>query len=106
MTTINPVAAQQQTADRLRRLLTIYVESNTVIRPHCFLTGPSGAGKTAVIMMLCQEMGIEMREINAAALTKEGLSGNSLSKALAVVKDIPADGFGVVFVDEHSSLLH
>lgn len=101
---INPVAAQQQTADRLRRLLNAYLLSNTTIRPHCFLTGPSGAGKTAIIMMLCEEMGIEMREINAAALTKEGLSGNSLSKALSVVKDIPADGFGVVFVDEFDKL--
>lgn len=104
MTTINPVAAQQRTADRIRRLFTAYVESNTTIRPHFFLTGPSGAGKTAIIQMLCDDMGIEMREINAAALTKEGLSGNSLSKALGVVKDIPADGFGVVFVDEFDKL--
>lgn len=101
---INPVAAQQKTYDQIRRVLLAYVESDAVIRPHFFLTGPSGAGKTAIISSLCEEMGIAMREINAAAITKEGLSGNSLSKAMALVKDIPADGFGVVFVDEFDKL--
>lgn len=100
----NPLAAQQETTDRIRRLLEAYVMSNTVIRPHFFLTGPSGSGKTAVMEMLSQEQNIKMIEINAAAITKEGLSGNSLSKALAPIREIPADGFGVVFVDEFDKL--
>lgn len=100
----NPLAAQQETTDRIRRLLNAYVMSNSVIRPHFFLTGPSGSGKTAVIEMLTYEQNIKMVEINAAALTKEGLSGNSLSKALAPIREIPADGFGVVFVDEFDKL--
>lgn len=100
----SPLAAQQETTDRIRRLIDAYVLSNTVIRPHFFLTGPSGSGKTAVMEMLSAEQNIKMVEVNAAALTKEGLSGNSLSKALAPIREIPPDGFGIVFVDEFDKL--
>lgn len=102
---ISPLATHERVTDNLRRLLTTFVESDAVIRPHCFIAGPTGCGKTATITMLCEELGIPYVEVNAAALTKEGLSGNSLSKALAPVKEISQDTVGVVIVDEFDKLL-
>lgn len=104
MQTFNPLATHEKVTANLRRLLTAFIESDATIRPHCFITGPSGSGKTATITMLCEEFGIPSVEINAAALTKEGLSGNSLSKALVPVKDIPQDSVGVVIIDEFDKL--
>lgn len=67
------------------------------------LTGPSGSGKSFNILQLCENNKLNYMEINAAQLTKEGISGNSLSKALA-----PLGGMGtkpcVCFVDEFDKL--
>ena len=45
-----------------------------------------------------------MLEINAAQLTKEGTSGNSLSKALSPIMMLPANQLTIVFVDEFDKL--
>lgn len=66
----------------IRRVLEIHHASQGKIRPHFILTGPSGSGKSFNITGLCDELGMQMIEVNCAQLTKEGLSGNSLSKAL------------------------
>ena len=44
-----------------------------------------------------------MIEINGAQLTKEGTSGNSLSKALALIKNFEQN-LVLVFVDEFDKL--
>lgn len=93
----------QQTIKDLRRVMTIFQTSAAEIRPHLILTGPSGSGKSHTIQALCDEMDMPMLEINAAALTKEGTSGNSLSKALSPLLQYP--GVPVVcFVDEFDKL--
>lgn len=92
-----------KTIAQVQRILDIHCTSQAVIRPHFFLTGPSGSGKTYNIEALCDELMMPMYEINCAQLTKEGLSGNSLSKALAPIAS-SAMSPCVVFFDEFDKL--
>jgi ATP-dependent protease Clp ATPase subunit len=87
----------------IRRILKIFKTSNGIIRPHHILTGPSGSGKSHTLLALADELKIPMLEINAAQLTKEGTSGNSLSKALAPLLQMQKT-LVVVFVDEFDKL--
>lgn len=93
----------KQTIEQLRRILDIHQTSQATIRPHFFLTGVSGSGKSYNVMNLCDELMIPMVEINCAQLTKEGLSGNSLSKALAPIAHSGMSPM-VVFLDEFDKL--
>jgi ATP-dependent protease Clp ATPase subunit len=92
-----------KTIAQVRRILDIHCTSQGIIRPHFFLTGPSGSGKTYNVEGLCDELMMPMYEINCAQLTKEGLSGNSLSKALAPIAN-SAMSPCVVFFDEFDKL--
>lgn len=88
---------------RLQNITRIFKSSECEIRPHFTLTGPSGSGKSHLTQMLAEMEDLGFLEINAAQLTKEGTSGNSLSKALAPLRQlagIPA----IVFVDEFDKL--
>lgn len=88
---------------QIGRILDIHQASEGAIRPHFSLTGESGSGKSHNIALLCELKDIPVIEINAAQLTKEGTSGNSLSKALT-----PLLQYGgrpvVIFVDEFDKL--
>lgn len=88
---------------QMNEVFRVFAASEGVIRPHFILTGPSGSGKSFNILNMADAHGLNYHEINAAQLTKEGLSGNSLSKALA-----PLANFGnrpcVCFVDEFDKL--
>ena len=97
------VIGQDQALTDIKRLLDIFINSECEIRPHFFLTGPSGSGKTLAIDTLCKKLAIQYVEINAAQLTKEGTSGNSLSKALAPLGNI-GDKPVICFVDEFDKL--
>jgi ATP-dependent protease Clp ATPase subunit len=88
---------------QIGRILDIHQASEGSIRPHFTLTGPSGSGKSHNIALLCEMKDIPVIEINAAQLTKEGTSGNSLSKALTPL--LQHGGAPVViFVDEFDKL--
>jgi ATP-dependent protease Clp ATPase subunit len=63
-------------------IITTFVKSNAAIRPHFFLTGPTGSGKTHAVLSTCEMLSVKVITINAAALTKEGVSGCSLSRSL------------------------
>lgn len=85
------------------KIFQIFDASEGRIRPHFILTGPSGSGKSHTIKALAQHHELEYVEVNAAQLTKEGISGNSLSKALGALKDkqgLPT----ICFVDEFDKL--
>ena len=101
--TINMIQGQEKIVNELTKIFNIFKASECEIRPHFILTGPSGSGKSFTIQTLCEAQEVGFLEINAAQLTAEGTSGNSLSKALA-----PAANFGgkpsVVFVDEFDKL--
>ena len=93
----------QASIKQMNEVFRVFSASEGVIRPHFILTGPSGSGKSFNVLALADAHGLNYHEINAAQLTKEGLSGNSLSKALA-----PLANFGnrpcVFFVDEFDKL--
>lgn len=87
----------------LNKLLSIFEASEGEIRPHFILTGPSGSGKSFNIATLAEDFELNYLEINAAQLTKEGTSGNSLSKALAPLANYQ-NQLTLCFVDEFDKL--
>lgn len=93
----------KQTIEQLSRIFEIHQTSNGLIRPHHFLVGPSGSGKTYNVEAICDGLMMPMVVINCAQLTKEGLSGNSLSKALAPISQSGMAPM-VVLLDEFDKL--
>lgn len=87
----------------LSRLFSIFSASEAQLRPHFILTGPSGTGKSYNIARLAAEHKLGFVEINAAQLTKEGTSGNSLSKALTPLSTLQHRPT-ICFVDEFDKL--
>jgi len=94
---------QEKTEVEIKRILDIFTTSECNIRPHFILTGPSGSGKTLMISTLAKIMEMNFIEINAAQMTKEGTSGNSLSKALAPLANTQNKPT-ICFVDEFDKL--
>lgn len=94
---------QKETIGEVKRIFDIFKNSNGKIRPHFFMTGQSGSGKSNSIQALCEDAEIGYIEINAAQLTKEGTAGNSLSKALAPLGNA-GDKPMICFVDEFDKL--
>ena len=97
------IIGQKTLTKEIGRILDIFVKSDGKIRPHFILTGESGSGKSHTIKSLCRQREIDMLEINAAQITKEGTSGNSLSKALSPIMNMKSKKV-VVFVDEFDKL--
>lgn len=95
--------SQQEIYSRLVHVLTVLQNSEAAIRPHFHLTGESGSGKSFLTKVVCEEMKIPFIEVNAAGITAEGLSGNSLSKALVKLRE-HWDKPNVIFVDEFDKL--
>lgn len=99
----NQIIGQDQLVKEMHKVFDIFKNSEGVIRPHFILTGPSGSGKTFTINQLCEQHDLNYFEVNAAQLTKEGTSGNSLSKALSPLLQT-GNRQTVVFVDEFDKL--
>ena len=97
------VIGQELLVKELVNIFNIFKQSECQIRPHHFVTGSSGSGKTHTIKTICEFMKINFLEINGAQLTKEGTSGNSLSKALSPLLNMQGKPT-VVFVDEMDKL--
>jgi len=97
------IVGQDTLLKELDRIFDIFTASECVIRPHFILTGESGSGKSLTIRALTEKLKIGFIEVNAAQLTKEGTSGNSLSKALSPLLQIGSKPC-VVFVDEFDKL--
>lgn len=97
------VIGQDQLINELTRILDIFKSSNSKIRPHFILTGPSGSGKSFTIQTIANKFDLGFLEINAAQLTKEGTSGNSLSKAMSPLLQF-SNKPTIVFVDEFDKL--
>lgn len=102
---MEPVFTSQQEASRkIRHLINVHVESKCRIRPHCIITGPSGSGKSFLTNSICKQLEVPFFELNAAQITQEGLSGNSLTKAMRPLRD-HWNQPNVIFVDEFDKLL-
>jgi len=97
------IIGQEKLMKDIERILTIFKASECKIKPHFILTGGSGSGKTYVIKHICEKFDMNFLEINAAQLTKEGTSGNSLSKALSPLMQF-SNKPTIVFVDEFDKL--
>ena len=97
------VVGQTLLVKELVNIFNIFKASECEIRPHFVLTGSSGSGKTLTIKTICEFMKLGFVEINGAQLTKEGTSGNSLSKALAPLLQT-GNTPTIVFVDEFDKL--
>lgn len=94
---------QDAVKQKIDRIIEVFLKSDTEIRPHFILTGPSGSGKSHLLKQISEQNEVNYFEINAAQLTKEGMSGNSLSKALTPL--INAQGRPTLcFVDEFDKL--
>lgn len=96
-----------QQEDALRRISNIvkhFQVSDAVIRPHFILTGPTGSGKSYLVEQVAKQHKMQFMQINAAQLTREGISGNSLSKAFMPLRSMDTSPT-VVFVDEFDKLL-
>lgn len=97
------IIGQENLIKEVERIFDIFVTSDCEIKPHFILTGASGNGKSFTIRQLTEKKEINFIEVNAAQLTKEGTSGNSLSKALSPLLNI-AQKPTIVFVDEFDKL--
>lgn len=97
------IIGQTQLTKEITKIFKIFKASNSEIRPHFILTGPSGSGKSFTIASLCDSLNLPYVEINAAQLTKEGISGNSVSKALTPLSRTGGKPT-VCFVDEFDKL--
>lgn len=100
---LTPIVGQGNLIGEIDRIIQIFVNSACKIRPHFILTGESGSGKSITIASLCAKHKLSLIEVNAAQLTKEGTSGNSLSKALTPLMHM-SNRPCVVFVDEWDKL--
>ncbi len=97
------IVGQEKLVSELDKIFSIFEASQGEIKPHFILTGESGSGKTFTINNLAVKYKMNFIEINAAQITKEGTSGNSLSKCLTPLLNLQ-HGLTIVFVDEDSSL--
>lgn len=100
---MNKIIGQEDLINAVSRIIKIFTSSKCKIKPHFILTGDSGSGKSFTIKTICAENKLQFMEINAAQLTKEGTSGNSLSKALTPLLTTGGKPT-VVFVDEFDKL--
>ena len=93
----------QTEIEKIQRVISIFKTSKAQIRPHFIVVGASGAGKSYTIQQLSAQANLNYLEVNAAQLTKEGTSGNSLSKALTPLLTC-GNRMTICFVDEFDKL--
>ena len=99
------ITSQKNAIQVINRILSNYLKSQGNIRPHFLLSGKSGVGKSFILEELAKKHAIAFVNINAAQLTREGISGNSLSKSLEGLKRLqnkPA----IVLLDEFDKLFN
>lgn len=97
------IVGQEKLIQELDRIFSIFQASKGEVRPHFILTGESGSSKSFTIANIAEEYKLGFIEINAAQLTKEGTSGNSLSKALSPLLTMGGKPC-IIFVDEFDKL--
>ena len=97
------IVGQDILVKEVSKIIDIFKASECKIRPHFILTGTSGSGKSFTIRSIAYAKEIGFVEVNAAQITKEGTSGNSLSKALSVLAQTGGKPT-IVFVDEFDKL--
>lgn len=94
----------QTSEKRINRVMSIFGASEGQIRPHFFMTGPTGSGKTFTITRLAEDHNIPVLSVNMAQITNEGIAGNSLSKALSPLVKHQGNPL-IVFLDEFDKVI-
>jgi len=94
---------QEKIKSQITHLMMAAQQSECAIRPHFFLTGPTGTGKSFLVNQIAEELNMDFFEINAAQLTAEGMSGNSLTKAMRPLRQ-HWNKPNIIFVDEFDKL--
>lgn len=95
--------SQESAIKFVDKVLSNYMASQGKIRPHFIISGKSGTGKSFILENLCRKHAMAFLNINGAQLTREGISGNSLSKALEPLKKLQGKPTVVLF-DEFDKL--
>jgi ATP-dependent protease Clp ATPase subunit len=94
---------QEKIKSQITHLMMTAQQSECAIRPHFFLTGPTGTGKSFLVNQIAEELNMDFFEINAAQITAEGMSGNSLTKAMRPLRQ-HWNKPNIIFVDEFDKL--
>lgn len=97
------IKSQKAAITVLKKICDNFLNSQGKIRPHCIISGQSGTGKSYLLERLAASLGIHVLNVNAAQITREGISGNSLSKALEPLKKLQGKPV-IVFLDEFDKL--
>lgn len=97
------IQSQENAIKFVDKVLSNYMASQGKVRPHFIISGPSGTGKSFILEKLCRKHAMSFLNINAAQLTREGIAGNSLSKALEPLKKLQGKPV-VVLCDEFDKL--
>lgn len=96
-------STQVSAYESIRHYFKVFKTSEAKIRPHFHVTGGTGTGKTFLIKAVAAELELPVVEINAAGITAEGVSGNSLSKALKPLRTSGSQPT-IIFIDEFDKL--
>lgn len=99
------ITSQTATITFIKKVIDNYMKSQGKIRAHFLLSGKSGTGKSFILEQLARKQGLSFLNINAAQLTREGISGNSLSKALDGLRKLQGKPVMVLF-DEFDKLFN
>lgn len=104
------VIGQQQAKSLMLRLIHRFdqnKESHMDLIQNALFYGPTGTGKTLLLRTMCQQLGVNFYELDAAQMTQTGYVGMSISEAL--MSFIESDGLesvenSIIYIDEIDKL--
>lgn len=99
------IKSQEAGLKVIEKIMSNFKKSQGQIKAHFIMSGESGSGKSWILEKCARDAGIPLVNINAAQLTREGISGNSLSKALEPLKKYNNKGV-IVLLDEFDKLFN
>lgn len=97
------VETQKEHLASIKRIFKFFKDTKAKVRPHFLISGATGTGKSQIISNIAKSMNLHYFKINASSLTKEGVSGNSLSKAMGPLREAQGN-MSICFVDEFDKL--
>lgn len=91
--------------DITRIVMKNQLATNPKVKSHILVTGPTGTGKTEIVKIICQTLGLPFFKADATAYTEEGYVGKSVYSMLsglinAADKDIKLAQNGILVIDE------
>lgn len=101
----NIIGQDKAVMDLTRTIMINQTSLNPRNKSHMLVTGPSGTGKTEIVRIICENLGLPFFEADATAYTKEGYEGKSVYSMLcgllsAADDDIEKAQNGILVIDE------